>query len=362
MVKVGGHNKKRMKGIVYPNLKSAIRPLPHGPNIPVPEPPIALESTSSSSSSSSSTETSNHDYGSTPTKGQPKQFTQEELNDLVRDLGLSKETAQILGSRLKEKHLLTPGTTFYWFRTREAEFREYFTTEGSLVYCNNIEGVLSRYGVIYNTNEWRLFIDSNKTSLKGILLHIGNKYASVPVAYSVHLKETYANMEMLLRALNYSKHQWVVCGDLKVIGLILGQQSGFTKFPCFLCLWDSRARESHWIKREWPARTTMNPGEKNVIREPLVKREKIILPPLHIKLGIMKQFVKALNKDGDCFKYISSKFSFLSEAKLKEGIFVGSNIRSLMKDEIFENVMTQEERMAWTGFKNVVDNFLGNVG
>ena len=76
----------------------------------------------------------------------------------------------------------------------------------------------------------------------------------------------------------------------------------------------------------------------------------------------MKQFVKALNKDGDCFKYISSKFSFLSEAKLKEGIFVGPNIRSLMKDEIFENVMTQEERMAWTGFKNVVDNFLGNDG
>ena len=34
-----------------------------------------------------------------------------------------------------------------------------------------------------------------------------------------------------------------------------------------------------------------------------------------------------------------------------------------MKDEkIFENVMTQEERMAWTWFKNVVDNFLENVG
>ena len=43
-----------------------------------------------------------------------------------------------------------------------------------------------------------------------------------------------------------------------------------------------------------------------------------------------------------------------------KGIFVGSNIRSLMKDEMFENVMTQEERMAWTEYKNVVDNFLGN--
>jgi len=39
-------------------------------------------------------------------------------------------------------------------------------------------------------------------------------------------------------------------------------------------------------------------GEKNVIAEPLVDRSKIILPPLHIKLGLMKQFVKALDKDG----------------------------------------------------------------
>ena len=62
------------------------------------------------------------------------------------------------------------------------------------------------------------------------------------------------------------------------------------------------------------------------------------------------------------FKHKSSKFSFLSDAKLKGGIFVGPNIRSLMKDEIFQNVMTQEERMAQTGFMNVVDNFLGNDG
>jgi hypothetical protein len=32
----------------------------------------------------------------------------------------------------------------------------------------------------------------------------------------------------------------------------------------------------------------------------------------------MKQFVKALQRDGNCFKYLSSKFPGLSEAKLKE--------------------------------------------
>jgi len=37
----------------------------------------------------------------------------------------------------------------------------------------------------------------------------------------------------------------------------------------------------------------------------------------------MKQFVKALDKTGETFKYFSSKFPKLSEAKLKERVFDG---------------------------------------
>jgi hypothetical protein len=43
-------------------------------------------------------------------------------------------------------------------------------------------------------------------------------------------------------------------------------------------------------------------GGQNVINETLVARDRIILPPLHIKLGLMKQFVKALNKNGSCIE------------------------------------------------------------
>ena len=50
----------------------------------------------------------------------------------------------------------------------------------------------------------------------------------------------------------------------------------------------------------------------------------------------MKQFVKALNKEGEGFKYLHSVFSSLSEAKIKEGIFVGPDIRKLMSDEKFD--------------------------
>ena len=41
----------------------------------------------------------------------------------------------------------------------------------------------------------------------------------------------------------------------------------------------------------------------------------------------MKQFVKAFDKDGDCFIYICMKFPGLTIEKLKAGIFDGSQIR-----------------------------------
>jgi hypothetical protein len=51
-----------------------------------------------------------------------------------------------------------------------------------------------------------------------------------------------------------------------------------------------------------------------------------------MKLVIMKQFVKALPKIGNCFKYLCKKFPHLSVAKPKEDVFVGPGIRKLMFD------------------------------
>jgi hypothetical protein len=49
------------------------------------------------------------------------------------------------------------------------------------------------------------------------------------------------------------------------------------------------------------------PGEKNVINPPLVL-EKMYLRPLHIKLGLMKNFVKGMDKTSRGFKYVRNKF------------------------------------------------------
>jgi len=72
------------------------------------------------------------------------------------------------------------------------------------------------------------------------------------------------------------------------------------------------------------------PGEKNV--NPLVLLEKICPRPLHVKLGLMKNFVKGMDKTGRGFECVRNKFPNVSDAKIKEGIFIGPQIRELTQD------------------------------
>lgn len=293
----------------------------------------------------------------------PETFNREELNDLVRDLNLPKDGAELLASRLKNKNLLAKKVSAYFYRDREKEFRKFFTKddENSVVYCSDVKGLVDELKPnIYKDDEWRLFIDSSTRSLKAVLLHIGNILAPIPIAHSTKLKETYENLEIVLDKIKYSEHQWRICGDLKIATLLLGQQSGFTKYPCYLCLWDSRDKKNHYVKKEWPTRVKLNVGTHNVIRTPLIQPSKYLLPPLHIKLGLIKQYVKALDKNGDCFQYLREKFPAISDAKLKEGIFNGPQIRTLFRDANFTGKMNDTERAAWVSFKDVSQNFLGN--
>ena len=75
----------------------------------------------------------------------------------------------------------------------------------------------------------------------------------------------------------------------------------------------------------------------------------------------MKNFVKAMNQDGPAFKYIYNKFPVLSQAKLKEGIFVGPQINKLLKNKGFDHTWSGMKKVAWNAFRDVAHNFLGNT-
>ena len=80
---------------------------------------------------------------------------------------------------------------------------------------------------------------------------------------------------------------------------------------------------------------------------------------MHLKLGLMKNFVKAMNQE-EVATYLWEMFPRLSEAKLKEGVFIGSQIQDLIKDEYFDKLLQGDEKAAWDSFKFVVKVFLGN--
>ena len=73
----------------------------------------------------------------------------------------------------------------------------------------------------------------------------------------------------------------------------------------------------------------------------------------------MKNFVKALDRDGAASKYLISKFPKLSLEKIKAGVFVGPQIREQMVENQFDNTLEEDEKTARENFKSVVRNFLG---
>ena len=75
----------------------------------------------------------------------------------------------------------------------------------------------------------------------------------------------------------------------------------------------------------------------------------------------MKQFVKALCRNGPFFQYLNIRFLALSEAEVKEGILDGQQSRKLMKDAAFTSTMNDVESQALNAFTEVVKKFLGDV-
>lgn len=70
---------------------------------------------------------------------------------------------------------------------------------GDLVNCNISQRLMEELYVEYKTKQWGLFIDSSKISLKALLLHNGNVETSIPISHARHMKETYLNIQNLLK-------------------------------------------------------------------------------------------------------------------------------------------------------------------
>ena len=362
MVDVSGRKrgKTSAQSIHYPNIPSSIAPVPHGDGLPVPQPPPSeIEFNSEDDNKFEDLPTHDRDYCDEKTN-EPHFPNQSDINDLIRDLNLTKENGEILTSRLKQWNLLSCDVRVTQQRKRQHLFSTYFTLIDGVCYCHDITGLFEAIEIPCTTADWRLFIDSSQRSLKVVLLHNGNVHPSIPIAHSVILRERYENVQKLLDLIKYDDYKWEVIGDFKMVAFLMGLQGGWTKYPCHLCLWDSRASRVHYQQFQWPERSEYLVGSNNVLHEPLVDPEKILMPPLHIKLGLIKQFVKAIDVQSRAYGFLEGFFPELSSAKIKAGIFVGPQTKKLMASQQFDNLLSNVERAAWNSFKDVVTTFLGN--
>ena len=113
LVNTKGIGKKNQQNFFYPSIQSAIRPVLYSDEFP---PPVfngflSYEDEETGSEEEhmdmeyKKTDTESEDLSAESKKAVPQQFSQSELNDLIRDLDLSKQAAKILASKLNEKHV-----------------------------------------------------------------------------------------------------------------------------------------------------------------------------------------------------------------------------------------------------------------
>lgn len=210
LTKVAGFNMKNRKNIIYANVPSVSKPVQRSPNDPLPVIPSATTSESDLSFTSSC---------SLYEADEPHLVTQAELNDLIRDIHLTKQDSELLASRMQQWKHLAVGTKVTIYRYRSLEFAAYFEKKHSILYCTDVDGLFQKMKQPYDKTEWRLFIDGSKYSLKALLLHNGNKKPSIPIAHAINTKENYESMTEILTLLKYNDHKWKICGDLKVCDL-----------------------------------------------------------------------------------------------------------------------------------------------
>ena len=63
-----------------------------------------------------------------------------------------------------------------FYRGRREELKDFFSQEDGVVFCNDVCSVMEVLVCEFNPDQWHLFIDSSRVSLKVVLLHNGNKF------------------------------------------------------------------------------------------------------------------------------------------------------------------------------------------
>jgi hypothetical protein len=158
---------------MYPDIPSSIAPVPHCPEFPIPTPPEREQSSSKDSSESDSEESivdPDDNFRGRAEERNPYYPNQKDLNDLIRDLGLTKSNAELLTSRLKQWNLLDESVQVTDQRKRHQAFSSFFTCQNGLCFCHNVTSLFKQ-------------LESPVARMSGTSLLTAHPGASKPCSY-----------------------------------------------------------------------------------------------------------------------------------------------------------------------------------
>ena len=145
VTKITGIASKFKRTVKYQDLLSTIRSVPHSEEVPAPKPPENLTFSDVNSNSDEDHGEQERDnvgcdltFEASCSSSEPHLLRQGDLNDHVRDLNLPQTQAELLVCRLKGWNLLRHDTEICFFCYHQNEFKEIFSQEDDLVFCNDV--------------------------------------------------------------------------------------------------------------------------------------------------------------------------------------------------------------------------------
>lgn len=310
----------------------------------------------------------------------PIKMNHKDFGDMCINMDLSISKIKTCFQTLNKLHQLDSSVKLDVFINGHKKYAQFFQTATFVdkfnnvkeyTYCTNSDGLLAAMNLPRGTKSWRVWMDNaritqqncKQNSFKVALLHVGNKHPPVTLLYSNDIGETYEETAEVLRVINYNKYQWPICVDLKLAALMVGRSGGRPTYPCHLCKWNSlRPKLSDFynkseknvskIMRTSYSKYTGTKGTSkenfNIDNDALVSPDKILMPPLHIRLGMWQVLFQRLSDKP--LKYIQKKFP----KKKRSDIFNGPEILKLCRDpEFFRSLTGENEIRAFNAFNDV---------
>jgi len=150
------------------------------------------------------------------------------------------------------------------YRKMHKDLVQFFKMEMGLVVFSDINGLIQTLSINHISLDWRLFIDSSKFSLKAIILHNSNTYLLFLLVIQCIIRSHMRKWILWWKLLITINSNCQICGDLKVIALLLGLKQGFTKYCCFTCKMGEQSSVSSLLKKGLAYQKI--PGTRNLKR------------------------------------------------------------------------------------------------